>query len=193
MPLPPPAPRRRLHDRRVRYEGYVRDDGLFDIDASIVDVKDHDCPLLSGIRPAGEPVHDMWVRVTIDRQFAIRAIETSTDAMPYPGGCDDIDAAYRKLVGACLVKNFRQTLQEAVGSVRGCTHITELLAYLPTAAVQTFAGLQIEDDGIHRPFQLDRCHALESSSDVVRRFYPKWYRPRGAHRVAGSDVKGDAK
>jgi hypothetical protein len=175
----------------VRYEGYIRDDGLFDIEARIVDVKDHDCTLLSGVRPAGEPVHDMRVRVTIDRQFVIRAIETSTDAMPYPGGCDDIDAAYRKLVGTSLVDGFRQALFSTVGGVSGCTHVTEMLGYLPTAAVQTFAGLQLEDDGINRPFQLDRCHALESSSEVVRRFYPKWYRPRGA-RVAGSDVKGDA-
>jgi hypothetical protein len=61
--------------------------------------------------------------------------------------------------------------------VRGCTHITELLGYLPTAAVQTFAGLRKrEDEGDAKPFQLDRCHALDTRGDAVRRYYPKWYR-----------------
>jgi hypothetical protein len=26
------------------------------------------------------------------------------------------------------------------------------------------------------PFQLDRCHALETTSETVRRYYPRWYR-----------------
>jgi hypothetical protein len=43
--------------------------------------------------------------------------------------------------------------------------------------VQTFAGLkQREDEGEHKPFQLDRCHALDTRGDMVRRYYPKWYR-----------------
>ena len=27
-----------------------------------------------------------------------------------------------------------------------------------------------------KPFQLDRCHALEHTTETVRRYYPKWYR-----------------
>jgi len=34
-----------------------------------------------------------------------------------------------------------------------------------------------EDDGVNKPFQLDKCHALASSTETVQRFYPKWYRP----------------
>ena len=49
--------------------------------------------------------------------------------------------------------------------------------YLPTAALQTFAS-DVGDaaDSGHKPFQLDRCHALESHSEAVRRYYPRWYR-----------------
>ncbi|HTI48800.1 MAG TPA: DUF2889 domain-containing protein [Casimicrobiaceae bacterium] len=178
MPLSPSiSPRRRLHTRRVVYEGFQRDDDLFDIEASLVDIKDADLTLLSGVRPAGEPVHDMKVRVTIDRDFTIRAIEAHTDRMPYPGDCDQIHPGYEQLVGANLVRGFRKRLHDTMGGVRGCTHITELLGYLPTAAVQTFAGLRKrEDEGAHKPFQLDRCHALDTTGDTVRRYYPKWYR-----------------
>ena len=79
-------------------------------------------------------------------------------------------------------------VHDDMGGVRGCTHVTELLGSLPTAAVQTFAGLQREDEGDHKPFQLDHCHALESTTDTVRRYYPRWY--RGGE--VGRDVPGAA-
>jgi hypothetical protein len=182
MPLSPPATqRRRLHVRRVTYEGFERADGLFDIEAHLVDAKDQDLTLLSGVRPAGEPVHEMSLRVTIDRAFTIRALEAHTDRMPYPGDCDRIHPDYERLVGANLVSGFRQRLHQLMGGLRGCTHVTELLGYLPTAAVQTFSGLRKrEDEGADKPFQLDRCHALDTEGDTVRRYYPNWYRSRAA-------------
>jgi len=177
MPLSPAQPRRPLHTRNVRYEAFARNDSLCDINAHIVDTKPLDYPLSAVVRSAGEPVHEMWVRVTIDRHFVIRDIEAATDWMPYPEACDRITPEYRKLIGTSLIKGFRKTLHDRLGHVHGCTHITEMLSYLPTAAVQTFAGLvRDNDDSEHKPFQLDRCHALETTTETVRRFYPKWYR-----------------
>ena len=162
--------------RAVTYEGYRRGDDLFDIEGHLTDVKDHDYKLLTGVRRAGEPVHDMWIRLTIGGDYLIRAIEVRTDEMPYPGACDLITPAYDKLVGASLLHGFRRTLQEAMGGVRGCSHLTELLSHAPTAAIQMFAGLRREIEGDERPFQLDRCHALETTTETVRRYYPRWYR-----------------
>jgi hypothetical protein len=77
-------------------------------------------------------------------------------------------------------------VRERLGGVHGCTHITELLGFFPTAAIQTFAGerRQAPDDG-RKPFQIDQCHALESGSETVRRMYPKWYRKKTAENVQG--------
>jgi Protein of unknown function (DUF2889) len=177
MPLAiSPVVRTRLHTRRVTFEGFKRDDGLFDIEGHLTDVKDQDFELLTGIRTAGEAVHDMWVLITIGGDYVIRAIDVKTDQMPYPGACDQITPAYSALVGLSLVHGFRKSLYAAMGGVRGCSHITELLAQAPTAAVQTFAGLRWENPGDGKPFQLDRCHALETSTENVRRYYPEWYR-----------------
>jgi hypothetical protein len=177
MPLPPaPVNRQRLHTRSVVYEGFRRDDDLFDIEGHLTDVKDHDYALLSGVRKAGVPVHDMSVRVTVGTDYIIRAIEVRTDFMPYEA-CDRIESAYEKLIGASLLHGFRKTLTDAMGGVRGCSHITELLMHAPTAAIQMFAGLRCEiEPGEGKPFQLDRCHALETTTDTVRRYYPQWYR-----------------
>lgn len=182
MPLPIPEVERELtHIRRVRYEGYKRADGRWDIEAHLSDVKNHDYRLKTGVRRAGQPIHDMWLRLTIDRQFNVLDAMASPDAVPYPGGCENVAPAYRKLIGLCLVKNFRKEVFERLGSARGCTHLTEMLAGMPTAAVQTFAGEMKEEreDG-SRPFQLDRCHALETGSETVKKWYPKWHRKQKA-------------
>jgi len=176
MSLTPPVPRESLHTRSVVCEGFRRDDGLFDVEARLVDTKTHAYSLMTGVRAAGDPVHDMLIRVTIDRAYTIHAVEAAMPAVPYPGGCDTIAPAYAKLVGANLAKGFRGVVKDKLGGVRGCSHLTELCGHLPTAAVQMFASLVPEDDGRHKPFQLDRCHALESHGDTVRRWYPKWYR-----------------
>lgn len=181
MPLPASAsPRRRAHVRRIEVEGYLREDGLYELDASLSDVKDVDYPLASGLRPAGVPVHFMRVRVTLDAAFNIIDAHACSDGVPYPGQCDTIGAAYTKLIGLNLVRGFRRTVGEMFADVRGCTHMTELLLSLPTAAIQTFATFRRDnEDSAEKPFQLDRCHALESSAEAVRRYYPKWYRPAG--------------
>ena len=177
MPLPVSEVERELtHTRRVRYEGYKRSDGLWDIEAHLLDTKNHDFNLKTGVRRAGLAIHDMWVRITIDRKFTIVDALASMDAVPYPGGCEKIPPAYRKLVGLNLLRGFRKHTHELFGNVKGCTHLTEMLGGLPTAAIQTFAGEMPEegDDGA-KPFQLDQCHALETSTDTVKKWYPKWH------------------
>ncbi|MFL5456158.1 MAG: DUF2889 domain-containing protein [Myxococcales bacterium] len=182
MPLPLTEVERELtHTRRVRYEGYKRADGLWDIEAHLSDIKHHDYPLKSGVRRAGQPIHEMWLRLTVDRRLVVVDAAASSDAVPYAGGCESIAPAYRKLIGLSLIKDFRRRVRESFGGVKGCTHITEMLAGMPTAAIQTFAGERKEDaDDGRKPFQLDQCHALEMSSDTVRKFYPKWFKGKGS-------------
>lgn len=179
MPLPDPTvPRRRAHTRRIELEGFVREDGLYELDAALVNVKDLDYPLASGLRRAGDPVHLMRVRLTLDGEFGIVDAFACSDAVPYPGQCDTIGPAYRRLIGLNLVRGFRRTVGEMFADVRGCTHLTELLLSLPTAAIQTFATFRRDNEEVaEKPFQLDRCHALESSAEAVRLYYPRWHRP----------------
>ena len=124
--------------RRISYEGWQRDDGLFDIEARLTDTKD----TTSRWRAAcagGRPVHDMLARVTIDRHASCTRSRSTPNGVPYPGGCDLPMPDYAKLVGVNLMHGFRKALYDIAGGTHGCTHMTELIAFLPTAAVQTFA------------------------------------------------------
>ena len=172
--LDPPVDREPLHRRAIDIQGYKRADGLYDIEGHLVDTKPYDFRLAAGVRPAGEPVHDMWLRITVDRQLNIVDAAASMEAMPYVGDCNKIEPGYRKLIGLAIRPGYHQRLKELLGGVRGCTHITELAGALATAAFQTMAGQRLQDPG-GKPFQLDRCHALAVTSPVVGRYYPTWY------------------
>lgn len=201
MPLPPASPARTpVHTRAVRIEVFRRDDGLWDLEAQLHDSKPHPLPLRGGVRPAGEPVHWMHLRVTIDARFSIVAVAAASDAVPYPGHCESAADGYGRLVGLNLLKNFRAGVRERLGGVAGCTHMSELAQVLPTAAVQAFAGdpMAVEaargtfGGGDSPPFQLDRCHAMRTDGEAVRLYYPRWYRgPGGKTESVPIDFQGE--
>jgi hypothetical protein len=55
MPLPDPKVARSGPPSTHRGRGILRDDGLFDLDARLTDLKDIDYPLSSGVRKRGDP------------------------------------------------------------------------------------------------------------------------------------------
>lgn len=181
MTLPPPAARRQLkHRRQFDVQVYAREDGLWEVDAQLVDTKTRDAQLAAELRPAGTPIHEMLLRLVVDRALNIVDAGSQTLWMPYTGQCTEHGDAYRRLIGLNLAQGFRAALRERVGGVLGCTHITELAQVLPTAVIQAFAGEVIDTrgHGDDKPFQIDRCHALRSDGEAVRMHYPRWYRPK---------------
>lgn len=182
MPLSPSISRRALkHTRAIQVEAFARDDGLWDIDAHISDIKTRDITLASGTRPAGAPVHDLWLRLTIDTELNVVDAQAVSDAVPYPNFCDTIGPAYEQLVGLNLMHGFREGVRQRLSGIQGCTHLTELAQVLPTAAIQAFAGEVLDTrDGAsgnqqnRKPFQLDRCHALRTDGAAVAQYYPRW-------------------
>lgn len=177
MPLPPPdAERTRKHRRSITFEGFKRGDGLWDIEARLVDVKDQDFHVHSGVRQSGEPIHDISVRVTVDEAMNVVDIVACSDYTPFMGVCEQILPDYRKIIGLNLFKGFLKEIKALFGDTRGCTHLSELLMAVPTAALQTFSGEEKRSEHHKKPFHLDRCHALSTDSEVVRRYYPRWYR-----------------
>ncbi len=182
MALPAASPKRTLkHRRSIEVDIFARGDGLWEVDAHIADVKTRDARLAGTVRSAGQPIHDMLLRIVIDEQFNIQQAGAETAWMPYTGLCDQHGDAYSQLVGLNLLKGFYSNVKARLGGVRGCTHLTELTQVLPTAVVQAFAGEVTEiregSPADSPPFQLNRCHALRDDAPAVRLHYPRWYKP----------------
>ncbi len=184
MPLPEPStPRQPLHHRAISVRGYAREDGCFDIEGHLVDTKSVPFKLASGIREPGEYIHEMWLRLTVDRMLTIVDAAAAIEAMPYPGNCNQIAPDYKKLIGLSLRPGFTAKVRDLLGGTNGCTHTTDLIGIVATAAFQTMAGQGTQPVN-QRPFQLGRCHALALNSAAVAKYYPVWYK--------GSDPVGDA-
>lgn len=182
MALPTAAPGRKLkHRRQIDVQVYARGDGVWEVDARLTDLRSEPVQLASGSRGAGEPIHDMVLRLVVDEQFNIVQAGSQVRSMPYPGHCDGFGDPYAALAGLNLMRGFRHALRERLGGVRGCTHLSELALVLPTAVVQAFAGQVLDTRGdapdSARPFQIDRCQALRSDGAVVMAHYPRWYTP----------------
>jgi hypothetical protein len=175
---PPSVARQPLHRRVVQVEAFKRDDGLFDLEARLTDTKPFPVDLLSGRREAGDPVHDMVLRVTIDARYTIVGVEADPMRVPMPGTCEAVAPRYERLVGLNLLRDFRRQVQARLGRTEGCTHLSELAAVLPTAALQSIAHLVRALDAPHPsepPFFIGQCHAYDRSGEVVRRHHPQWF------------------
>jgi hypothetical protein len=184
MSLTPPAPRESLHTRSVVARAFAATTASSIVEARLLDTKTHAYPLMTGVRAAGRSCARHADRVTIDRAYTIHAGRGDDARRAVSGRLRrDRGRVRRSSSARTSRKAFAASVKDKLGGVRGCSHLTELVGHLPTAAVQMFASLVPEDDGRHKPFQLDRCHALESHGDTVRRWYPKWYR--------GAAIQGD--
>jgi hypothetical protein len=183
--LSPAAPRALLHTRQVSCAGYEREDGLWDVEGRLSDVRTHDLDDSRGnfARRAGEPIHLMSLRLTLDDSFAIVAAEACTHQAPY-GECGQINAAYGQLVGLRIEAGFTQAVKTRFRGALGCTHLTELLGPMATTALQSIRpalerrrlaqGLGLADEGA-QPRLLDTCWGLRRGGQAA---IVRWGTPR---------------
>ncbi|HEX3573041.1 MAG TPA: DUF2889 domain-containing protein [Rhodopila sp.] len=137
MPLSQPAERERLHTRAIEINGYRRADGNYDIEAHLTDVKSFGQTNFDrGFIEAGDPVHDMWMRLTVDETMHIHAVEAVSDKTPY-AMCPTAAPNFTRLVGMQIKAGFLREATQRVGGTVGCTHLRELLQQMATIAFQT--------------------------------------------------------
>jgi hypothetical protein len=175
LPLPAPSPRQHLHNRVVNYRGYQREDGGWDIDAEMRDSKTHDTEIVGeGLKPAGEAIHHMAIRMTLDRQLVVQAIAVAMDGIPH-ANCIQAETSLQKMVGVQVGGGWRKTIEQRVGGVQGCTHLRELLFNMATVTFQTcHPGVAILESETP-PKYLGQCQAWDTRGPLVERVMPRFY------------------
>lgn len=185
MPLPPSAPRRRLHHREIRFEGFIRDDGLWEVEGFLTDYKPFDFHSHQGaVHPANSPIHDMAVRVVLNDAHQIVDICSSMDSVPFRS-CPQAGAYLRALIGSTVGRGWKETVREKIPRHVACTHVSELLITLATVVFQT-EGFGKAPEGSHplkamgesgeRPFFVDKCVSWREDSELVSQVFPNFYR-----------------
>ncbi|ORU91204.1 MAG: hypothetical protein A6F72_01500 [Cycloclasticus sp. symbiont of Poecilosclerida sp. N] len=177
MPLPTSSARKELHRRQITCTGFRRDDGLWDVDAHLTDIKT--IPFENAYRGTiqpGDAIHDMWVRITVDEQLVIHNCIAVTDKSPF-GCCPDITAIFKRLIGEKITAGWTARVKKLVGGLQGCTHLTDLLGPATTTIFQTMAGVRKGRNSTEttKPFYIDGCHAWASDGEQVLAHHPKFH------------------
>ncbi len=186
MPLLPPIDRDLIHSRAVQCHGYRREDGLWDIEGRITDTKTYSFITdYRGDVPAGAAVHDMWIRLTVDDDLEVKAIQAVTDSSPFPEICPQISPAYQAVVGLKIGRGWTRALKERLSGIHGCTHLTELLGPIATTAFQTiFPYLARQEALKHDPHSKktsgmasranvlkNTCHAFDENGPIIQAYH----------------------
>lgn len=192
MPLSPGQPRDIVHTRRYDFQVYDRADGLWDLEGRITDVKPYSFQngdRAGGWVAAGEPIHDMSIRLTLDDGLTIVAIEAVTDGSPY-SVCPAVAPNFQRMVGVTVGPGWRRAVAKRLGGVEGCTHMVEMLYAMATPAYQgVILGVarrrqrQAEASGGAAPAAekpqatwpnlVNTCHAYRHDGEIARRYWPE--------------------
>lgn len=183
MPLSTPTVARTpQHIRQVNFRSYERADGLWDIEGELLDTKAIDLPRPNGegIRKAGDPIHHMHIRVTVNTQLVVQAIEAAMQAHPVQGCPAALDAMQR-MVGCSMARGWRKSIDANLAGVAGCTHMRELLQNMATAAFQSIvSAFHTAPD--QPPAYLGRCTGWSFNGPAVAQYHPQfvgWIFPEG--------------
>ncbi len=185
MPLPDSGPREPLHLRRIEMNGWRRDDGRYEIEARLRDTKPWDLTTLGGLeRRAGDALHDMSMRWVMDEELTVLEVHACIDASPHRV-CPLAVASLQRLVGLRVGPGWNRVVREAMGpSYERCTHLTELLTPMATAAFQSLWPVRMKKepslDAQGRPRKIDSCMAYAVDGDAVRMMWPEHAHSRAA-------------
>ena len=176
--------RKLLHNRNISLKGYIRDDELFEIEAELLDAKNYDFQNHDrGTIKKGEPIHQMKIKLVIDENLFVVDAEARTENSPY-SICKNANSNFKKIIGLQIKSGWKREITKLIGGIYGCTHITELLSSVATAAFQTIYPYKTKqkdrnktkpDHNQGKPLLLGTCHAFNTKSEVVKRLWPKWH------------------
>src|SRR2546429_9658976 len=132
--------RRHMHTRSIECNGYLRDDGLWEVEARLRDSKpftQRADRFREELKP-GDPVHDIGLRLAIDDSMRIHEAEAMMRATPYPT-CVEVEPILQRLIGERVGPGWRETVRRKIGRLETCTHLVGLLGPAGTPLYQTMS------------------------------------------------------
>lgn len=116
----------------------------------------------------------MWLRVTVNRQLVVQAVDVAMDSHPLKG-CTEAQGALQRMVGCSMARGWRQAIQKHLGGVESCTHLRELLFNLATAAFQSVPAVFSSTHPDEPPRHLGQCTGWDFNGQGVKEFFPQFH------------------
>jgi len=176
--------RRLMHTRSITCEGFLRDDGLWEVEAWLRDTKPFPQSASSfrdELKP-GDPVHDIGLRIAIDETMTIHEAQAMMRGTPYPT-CIDVEPILARRVGERIGPGWREAVRRKIVRLETCTHLMELLGPAVTTLYQTMShgkkpegrdSLEDQQNSGKRPFFIGGCHSWRTDGPVVAAMFPQF-------------------
>lgn len=176
--------RRPMHTRSVECNGYLRDDGFWEVEAWLRDTKPFTqrADRFRGELKPGDPVHEIGLRLAIDDGMTIREAEAIMRETPYPT-CVEVEPILGRLVGERIGPGWREVIRRKIGRLETCTHLMELLGPAVTTLYQTLSygknpdgrdTLENQRSSGEQPFFIGGCHSWRTDGPVVAAMFPQF-------------------
>jgi hypothetical protein len=170
--------RRELHHRRVDLRFYSREDGLFEVEGSLVDTKTEAfrCPPATQATAPGEPIHDILVTVVLDAAMVVHDARVQMRTTPF-ARCAGVERTLEPLRGLRMAAGWNRQVREKLGGAASCAHVVEMLAQLATTAYQglapqRIARIDLPESEPQRRAKVDSCYAYAAHGEVVAQLWP---------------------
>jgi hypothetical protein len=158
---------RPLHRRSIDHQAWLHEDGSMELESRLIDSKPYDTQIgFDRTLPAGQPVHDMTIRLLLGPDGLIRDIHVRMDSAPFPV-CPEVISRFEGLRGVGIGKGWNRLLSERFNGVGGCRHLVDLLRGMGTVAFQSFPRSGWSQEGLAR--MTDSCYAFHQGGAVMLR------------------------
>jgi hypothetical protein len=137
------SPMRQLvHGRQLVCRAYRRDDGRWDVEGRLADIKTRDVRLAGSVQvAAGEPYRALSLAVTVDDALVVLDARIGADMKSEgPAAAARAAAACATLQGRCIDARSAAATAERFARAAECSHLAELLAAVIATARETITG-----------------------------------------------------
>jgi hypothetical protein len=182
VPLPVTEEREHIHTRTITINAYRRNDALMDVEGQIVDVKPFEHHMMDGVRKAGEPVHDLSIRITLDDTLTVQDAVASMDSTAHDL-CPQATPNFKNIIGLQIAAGWNKKVKAAMSPGLGCTHIIEMLAQMASGAKQAMWSRKV-GEAANFPSQENRemkfdlvntCYPYRQNSPFIKEHFPSSY------------------
>lgn len=175
--------REEMHRRGIDLRFLRRSDGLYEVEGRLVDTKSHAFRRMLAEEDTlpGQPLHDITVRLVLDAELQVCAVDAQMRATPFDI-CPGAAGTLQPLVGLRIGPGWNKRVRELLAGAASCTHILELLGPMATTALQGLAPQRMAtinnpDNEAQRRGKVDSCYAYAAEREVVARLWPHLQRP----------------
>ena len=130
----------RVHTRSIRIETFAVDNDRVVVEGVLEDIRTCVMYTISGHRREPGPVHGMAVRFLVGG-IPVKILDVEVEMPKVPlEECDQVASSVKKLIGLHVVYGYTKAVKERMGGIEGCTHLTNLILAMGSAAIQGMAS-----------------------------------------------------